>query len=143
METEKELHLKIYLKTTPENLFQKLTTDDEREKFWAERSVETEGKISFTFPNGMIEHARIIRSIPDRIFEIEYFGSRVLFEIIPHHENECSLLLKNDRIPAGEFCEHYAGWVSVLMAFKAYVIFGADLRNHAPDLTWDQQYIDN
>jgi len=36
-----------------------------------------------------------------------------------------------------------AGWVSVLMALKAAVDHGVDLRNHDPQRTWDQGYADN
>jgi hypothetical protein len=35
------------------------------------------------------------------------------------------------------------GWVSVLMALKAYVDHGVDLRNHDAARTWDQGYCDN
>jgi hypothetical protein len=49
----------------------------------------------------------------------------------------------NDRIAPEEWHEHYAGWVSVLMNLKAYADFGIDLRNHHPDYTWDNHYVDN
>lgn len=36
-----------------------------------------------------------------------------------------------------------AGWVSVLMAMKAAVDFGIDLRNHDSDMAWAQGFADN
>ena len=36
-----------------------------------------------------------------------------------------------------------AGWVSVLMAMKAYVDHGVDLRNHNENRVWSNGYADN
>jgi hypothetical protein len=36
-----------------------------------------------------------------------------------------------------------AGWVSVLLALKAAVDFGVDLRNHDPERTWSTGFVDN
>jgi hypothetical protein len=36
-----------------------------------------------------------------------------------------------------------AGWVSWLMAMKAAVDFGVDLRNHDAERTWFDGYADN
>ena len=46
-------------------------------------------------------------------------------------------------VPAEDRVEVIAGWVSVLMAMKAAVDFGVDLRNHDPERTWWQGYADN
>ncbi|MBS0000354.1 MAG: hypothetical protein KFF73_15335 [Cyclobacteriaceae bacterium] len=143
MDAANRLDLKIRLRADPQKLFKCLTADGEREKYWAEKSVELDGKIFFTFPNGITIHSRIITTIPPRIFEIEYFDSLVRFEIFPLPENGCILELINERIPDQEWSEQYAGWVSVLMSLKAYVDFGVDLRNHHPEYTWDQMFIDN
>jgi len=39
--------------------------------------------------------------------------------------------------------EVIAGWVSVLMALKAAIDFGVDLRAHDDDRNWDSGYVDN
>jgi len=39
--------------------------------------------------------------------------------------------------------EMIPGWVSVLMAMKAAVDFGVDLRNHDPKRSWQQGFADN
>jgi hypothetical protein len=39
--------------------------------------------------------------------------------------------------------EMAAGWVSVLVALKAATDFGVDLRNHDPERTWEQRFVDN
>ena len=36
-----------------------------------------------------------------------------------------------------------AGWVSVLMAMKAALDYGVDLRNHDIERTWMKGYADN
>ena len=53
----------------------------------------------------------------------------------------------NQMIEEGVAAEHYAeihaGWVSVLMNLKAVADFGCDLRNHDPQRTWQQGYLNN
>ncbi|MGH9769506.1 MAG: hypothetical protein ACREAB_18940 [Blastocatellia bacterium] len=44
---------------------------------------------------------------------------------------------------ASDRIEVIAGWVSVLMALKAAVDFGIDLRNHDPQRTWDEGFVEN
>jgi len=137
------LLLRIRLQSNPDKIYECLTSDREREKFWVEKSIESDGGIFLLFPNGQKQMARIISDTPGKIFEIEYFGSYVKFEIFPQQGKGCILQLSNDKIPAADWCEQYAGWVSVLMALKGYADYGIDLRNHHPDYSWDQHYIDN
>ena len=53
------------------------------------------------------------------------------------------LTLTDQGISAADRVEVISGWVSVLMALKASVDFGIDLRNHDPKRTWDQDYVEN
>ena len=53
------------------------------------------------------------------------------------------LTLTDEGVPEADHAEVLAGWVSVLMALKAAVDFGVDLRNHDPARSWDQGYADN
>ena len=52
-------------------------------------------------------------------------------------------MLTDQGIPENDRSEVLAGWVSVLMALKASVDFGIDLRNHNPKWTWDEGYVEN
>ena len=51
--------------------------------------------------------------------------------------------LINQGIPDWDYLEVYAGWLSVLFALKGVVDFGIDLRNHDPNRTWDDRFIEN
>ncbi len=137
------LLLKIKLACGPEKLFRLLTTDQGREKFWAEKSRESENVITFFFPNGQTQNSRILKIVPNQHFEIEYFNSLVQFHILPLPEKGCILELNNSNIPAADRFEQFAGWVSVLLSLKAYANFGIDLRNHHTDYTWDQHFVEN
>jgi len=53
------------------------------------------------------------------------------------------LTLTDQGVPPENRTEVIAGWVSVLMALKASVDFGIDLRNHDPNRTWDEGYAEN
>jgi len=143
MNPNDQLHLKIKLSSSPEKIYELLSTNHGREKFWVEKSVESNKIVTFYFPNGAIENCRILKKVEEKYFKIEYFNSLVEFKIIRHSEKECILELNNFNIPAADRFEQYAGWVSVLLSLKAYADFGIDLRNHHPDYTWDQHFIDN
>jgi hypothetical protein len=51
--------------------------------------------------------------------------------------------LTDEGVKPADVCEVTAGWVSVLMALKAAVDFGIDLRNHDPARAWAAGYADN
>jgi hypothetical protein len=53
------------------------------------------------------------------------------------------LTLTDEGVLAADRTEVIAGWVSVLMALKATVDFGADLRTHDADRQWDTGYVEN
>lgn len=49
----------------------------------------------------------------------------------------------NSKVDESIRMEMAAGWVSVLMAMKAAVDHGVDLRNHDESRTWGDGYADN
>jgi hypothetical protein len=53
------------------------------------------------------------------------------------------LFLLDEDVPEADVAEVQAGWVSVLLALKAAVDHGVDLRNHDPGRTWTASYADN
>ena len=46
-------------------------------------------------------------------------------------------------VPEADRVDVTAGWVSVLLALKAAVDFGVDLRNHDPQRSWEHGYAEN
>jgi len=135
---------RIHLKSPPQVVYKKLSTDEGRAAFWAESAIERDGMIHFLFPNKAEWVGRILEKDVSRKFKVEYYGGSVTtFELSPDGEGGTDLTLSDQGVPAEDRSEVIAGWVSVLMALKASVDFGIDLRNHDADRTWDQGYAEN
>jgi len=112
---------KLHCNSTPQTVYDALATDDGRAHFWAESAVEKDGLITFIILGYEPYQGRVISRIPPTQFSVEYFGTIVEFSLK----------------------ENNNGGVSVLMAMKAWVDHGADLRNHDKDRTWAYGYVDN
>ena len=139
----KDIHWKLHLKSSPEKVFAFLSTDEGRTRFWAESTTEKEGFIHFKFMNGLEYRGRkLVAQSPYR-FEVDYFQTRVEFQLAGDNTGGTDLSLCNYQVPPHEYEEVRAGWLSVLLALKAAVDFGVDLRNHDRTRTWDQGYVDN
>jgi len=135
---------RLHLRSAPEVVYEKLSTNDGRASFWAESTAEQDGMIHFVFPNQAEWKGKILESEPPRKFKIEYYGGSIsTFELNPDNVGGTDLLLTDQGVPENDREEVIAGWVSVLMALKASVDFGVDLRNHDPNRTWDQSYLEN
>jgi hypothetical protein len=121
-----------------------LATSEGRARFWAESAAERDGEIEFVFPDGQRHRGAVLSNDPPRRFVVEYFGgTRTTFELADDGRGGTDLTLTDEGVPERWFEEANAGWVSVLMALKAAVGHGVDLRNHDPERTWDQGYADN
>jgi len=135
---------KLHLKSSPQTVHQTLATNAGRASFWAKAAVEQNGAIHFIFPNQAEWKGRILENDPPRKFKVEYYGGSITtFELESDGKGGTDLTLTDQGIPAEDRVEVIAGWVSVLMALKASVDFGVDLRNHDPNRTWDEGYAEN
>jgi uncharacterized protein YndB with AHSA1/START domain len=135
---------RLHLASPPGRVFEFLATDEGRARFWAESAVEREGVIHFIFPGGQRWQGQVLVSDPPRLFKLVYYGgSTTTFRLEEDDFGGTNLTLTDEGVPAEDHWEVAAGWVSVLMALKAAVDFGADLRNHDPEHSWDQGYADN
>lgn len=134
---------RIHLRSPPGAVYQALTTDEGRSRFWAESAVERDGEITFRFPNGMHTKGKVIEKDPPQRLVVEYFGREVIFELEKDGHGGTNLHLLASSSAPDDRAEEVPGWVSVLMALKASVDFGVDLRNHDAARTWDQGYADN
>ena len=135
---------RLHLKSSPQAVYQKLSTDEGRASFWAETAVEQDGMIHFVFPNQAEWKGKILENVPPKRFQVEYYGGTIAtFELDPDSSGGTDLTLTDQGIPENDRSEVLAGWVSVLMALKASVDFGIDLRNHNPKWTWDEGYVEN
>jgi uncharacterized protein YndB with AHSA1/START domain len=135
---------RLHLRSAPERVYEAIASDAGRVSFLAESSRTDGGEIVLTFPNGLVHRGRVIERQPPNRFVIEYVGgTRAAFDLEDDGMGGTDLTLTDAPIaPTDEF-EVRAGWVSVLMALKAAVDHGIDLRGHDPLRTWDDGYVDN
>ena len=134
---------KVHFTSPVEKVFEFLTTDNGRGKFWAEETREENGKIEFTILNYPKYNAEILDKKQNELFKLEYFGTEVTFELTKTEDNGTDLYLKATTQNESVKNEMTAGWVSVLMAMKGAVDFGIDLRNHNSERVWENGYLDN
>jgi uncharacterized protein YndB with AHSA1/START domain len=135
---------KLHLKSPPQQVYEFLSTNKGRASFWAESALEQDGVIHFVFPNQAEWKGRILENKPPHRFKVEYYGGSITtFGLMPDGLGGTDLTLMDEGIPTEDRSEVVAGWVSVLMALKANVDFGVDLRNHDPERTWNEGYVEN
>ncbi len=134
----------MHFRSSPDQVFRFLATDAGRSKYWAEKTTEKDGEITFHLLNEPKQiKCKILEDIPPRRYVIEYFASKVGFELLPDKKGGTDLFLTAFDVDERWRMEMTAGWVTVLMSLKAAVDFGVDLRNHDPKRTWDQGYADD
>lgn len=125
-----------------------LSTAGGRARFWAESAEEEvlengSSVIHFRFANGQELTSVRQESTPASRFQLSYFGgSTVSFDLAPDGAGGTDLTLRETGVPPEEEMVNRAGWVSVLLALKAAVDFGVDVRNHDRARTWDHGYVD-
>ena len=134
---------KLHCRSAREKVFDALTTDAGRASFWAESTSEDDGAVRFHFLNHPPVEGRILESRPPGSFTIDYFGAVTEFSLDDDGKGGTDLTLVASGVPENERVEVIAGWVSVLMALKAAVDHGVDLRNHDESRTWSDGYADN
>ncbi len=134
---------KLHLRASPAEVYRMLATDAGRAQFWAESAIERDDCIEFEILNYPRYPARIVSRQPGRQFALEYFGSDVEFTLHDDGRGGTDLHLLASRVGEDYRMEMVAGWVSVLMALKAAVDFGVDLRNHDATRAWEGGYVDN
>jgi len=135
---------RLHLASPPAAVYPFLASDEGRARFWAESAVEEAGHVLFRFPDGQQWRGRILAAEPPHRYRLVYYGgSTVTFTLADNGAGGTDLSLVDEGVAAKYRGEVLAGWVSVLMALKAAVDFGVDLRNHDPARTWNQGYVDN
>lgn len=132
---------RIHFSSPPQSVWRAWTTDSGRERFWAESSLGDDSGFDLSFVNGEGLRVELIEArAPERLVFRYFGGSTVTVEISDDGAGGCDLRLR-EADPANPL-ENYAGWVSVLLACKAAVDFGIDLRSHDPGRSWDEGFVD-
>ncbi len=137
------IHWKVHFTSPREQVFDALATDSGRASFWAESAPEENGQIAFNFVDHPPVSGRILENTPPSRFSVEYFGAVVEFSLHTDGSGGTDLMLVSTGVPKHNRVEVIAGWVSVLMAMKAAVDYGIDLRNHDASRSWGRGYADN
>jgi len=137
-----DLRWRLHLRAAPAQVFELLATDAGRMRFWCEHSQQHGERIEFEFSGGMRSSAVVLACEPPRRFALRYFDSIVNFELAADGHGGTDLLLSNAGIAEAEFLEVLPGWLNVLLPLKAMADFGIDLRNHDPQRSWQQGYVD-
>ena len=132
---------RMHLPVPPEQVFAALATDAGRAAFWA-TSTESDGYVEFRFRSGFVHRSRVLEREAPRLLALEYLGGPVRFELLSDGEGGTELRMTHDGVRAAEWIETHAGWLNVLFPLKAWVLHGVDLRNQAPDRTWEEGYAD-
>lgn len=132
---------RVHFAASPEAVWLAWTTDSGRERFWAETSRADESGFVLSFVNGEALRIGIVEARAPELLVFRYFGgSTVTLDLAAAASGGCDLRLREEGAP--EPVENYAGWVSVLLACKAAVDFGIDLRSHDPRRSWDAGFVD-
>ena len=134
---------RVHLSSPPERVFELWTSDQGRERFWAERSLARRNGFELTFVDGQTLLVETLERLPPQRFAFRYFaGSRVTLLFAAAADGGCDLEMREEGVPPSEHLENYAGWVSVLLACKAAADFAIDLRSHDSERTWERRFVD-
>jgi uncharacterized protein YndB with AHSA1/START domain len=139
----RSIRWRLHFQSPPEEVYRALSTDEGRASFWAESAVEFDDVVEFVVLGYPRFRGRILQREPPRAFVIEYFDSKVTFRLESDGHGGTDLELLAEDVDPSLRWEMTAGWVSVLLAMKAAVDFGVDLRNHDESRTWQTGYADN
>jgi len=135
---------RLHLTAPRAEVYRMLATETGRACFWAEAATEADGVITWRFPNGLTNTTKVIERYPPAKFVVEYLGgTTATFELADDGAGGTDLTLNDIGVPKEHLLDVSAGWVSVLLALKAAVDFGVDLRSHDQRRTWDTGFVDN
>lgn len=134
---------RLHFQSPVARVFEFLTESSRRARYWAESAEEENGVIHFVFLNNIECRGKILESIPNQRFSVEYFDWIATFDLEESGDAGTDLMVTCRGVKDEEKREACAGWVSWLMAMKAAVDFGVDLRNHDPARTWENGFADN
>lgn len=134
---------KLHFKSSLDVVYDALATDEGRARYWAESAPEVNGIITFHILGYEPNPGKILQCERPTRFKLEYFGTIVEFVLQDDHSGGTDLSLTATQVDESFRMEMVSGWISVLMAMKAAVDHGVDLRNHSELRSWNNGYVDN
>ncbi|MEM9409324.1 MAG: hypothetical protein AAGA81_25065 [Acidobacteriota bacterium] len=133
---------RLHCASPPERVYEALTTDAGRSQFWAESTRREGDELWFTFIHGEVGPCPVVEETSPSRFALVYFGHDVSFTHEPDGSGGTDLELRTSGFTEEDRDDVLAGWLNVLFPLKGYVDFGIDLRNHDPERSWKQKYVD-
>ena len=133
---------RLALKAPPERVHAAWLNPADHERFWCERSEAlSPTRCQLHFIDGTVTECSVEENQPSSHIRFRYFMSQVDIHIA-RSGDVTDLTLVATAVPLQEWTEVHAGWLNVLLPFKAWLDFGIDLRNHDALRTWAQRYAD-
>lgn len=143
LEAGMEKLFEIYIRTTPERLWQAITDPQTRARFQFGATVESDWQAGSTYrvghtgaPNGLIEGENLEVDPPRRLVQTFHAvwdddiaaqgTSRVTWEIEPMGDS-CRLLVRHDQLAADADEHLYGGWPMILSGLKTWLETGTEL----------------
>jgi hypothetical protein len=123
---------KVYCVSAASEVYRAVSTALGRERFWAESATESDGVITFVLADGSTDESRIEQAVPDRRYQLRYFGRTLTFTLTPTATGGTDVTLTSSAYATGALEGEV---VSLLLRLKALVDFGVDLRHHDPTRT--------
>ena len=143
MGSDPTLQWRLHLQSPPAEVFRAISTPTGQMGFWVEWAQRSGNEIDVVFPDGSREKMTVLEAAIPHRFVVRYFGSITEFDLASDDGGGTDLTIHAHEVPDDQRAEVAAGWVSVLLALKAAVDYGIDLRNHDAARTWANGYVDN
>ncbi|GAC1457763.1 MAG: hypothetical protein PVSMB4_17530 [Ktedonobacterales bacterium] len=142
------IHVSVKLNTSRDRVWQAMTTPGGITSWWAERAEVQPvdgGLLRLVFPNRRMLDSKVVMCRPPEFLSFVYFGgTRAEFHLSTHPAGGTVATVTDRGFSSQEdYAETLAHWSSVLLALKAFLDFGVDLRNHTPVFNWEQGFVDN
>ena len=143
LEHDMEKVYELFIRTTPERLWQAITDPDERTRYHFGNAIESEwtGGSAYAVtnphaPGPLIQGENLEVDPPRRLVqtmramwgsdELAAITSRVTWEI-EQVEDSCRLVVTHDQLPADASAELYGGWPMILSGLKTWLETGDQL----------------
>ena len=132
---------RLRLVSPPERVFAAWLAPADHQRFWCERSDVLPDGFRQHFIDGTVALCAVEAAEAPVRLRLRYFMTRVEVDLERRGDGTDLTLTVRD-VDRDEWNDVHAGWLNVLLPFKAWVDFGVDLRNHDPLRTWTQRYVD-
>jgi uncharacterized protein YndB with AHSA1/START domain len=142
------IQMSVKLGASRERVWQGLTTPSGITSWWAERAEiqpADGGLLRLVFPNRRMLDSKVVMCRPLQLMSFVYFGgTRAQFELEALPQGGTAVTVTDRGFSSQEdYAETMAHWTSVLLALKAHLDFGIDMRNHNPSFNWEHGFVDN